>query len=175
MTTKHYVVQTTDTSVATEKLAHQQLMAHGVPTTWLCTAEQRTVRRCTKTIIKSLFPGYFFIEMDITDPAWTAIPHLGDTRGRGVMGILGAGPLRPTALPVGALERLCRQFAAGEYQQKPDPGFAVDEQLKVIAGPWTGQIGVCLLSDEERVDVMLKVFGQERPVPFRRDMLRRVG
>lgn len=172
---KSYVIQTTDSTPATEKIANAKMIAAGFKTTWLATVKQRTVRRCTRSIVDSLFPGYLFVDFDASTDAWKVIPLLRDPNGRGVHSILGAGPMAPTPLPSGALERLQRDFEAGEFRPRVEPDFVAGDRLSVIVGPWAGQIGVCDLSDEERVNVLMQAFGHLRPIQFRRDMLRRAA
>lgn len=167
---RHYVVQTTDPSAATTELAVQEMTAAGFVTTWLATLEQYTDRhRRTRTLRTSLFPGYVFVEFDVAGDDWMRIVSC-----RGVRNILGAGPLRPIALPIGALDKLRRDFEAGEFKPKSKSELVKGEHLSVVAGPFTGQIGVCMLSTGERVAVLLKMFGQERPLMLRSDMVRRV-
>lgn len=169
MATKHYVVQTTDPSIATTKIAVAELMEALFPTVWLATREPYTDRhRKTRIIEASLFPGYLFVEFDPSMQDWKTIPQL-----RGVRRILGSSPIHPTALPVGAVERLRADFNAGEFKPKVEPGIVAGERLVVIAGPFAGHVGLCELSSGERVEVMLKLLGGERPVPLRRDMVRR--
>lgn len=171
MTIKHYVVQTTDPSIATTDVAVKEITAEGFTTTWLATLEQYTDRhRKTRTLKTSLFPGYIFVAFDIANDSWRRIISC-----RGVRKILSADPTHPTALPFGAVDRLRREFEAGEFTPKPEAGLATGERLSVIAGPFSGHIGLCKLSRGERVEVMLKLFGQERSVPLRRDMVRRVA
>lgn len=169
MATKHYVIQTTDPSIATTAIAVKEITEAGFVTTWLATLETYTdQRRKTRTIKASLFPGYLFVEFDVGDPSWKRIASC-----RGVLKILGSSPLRPTALPAGAFDRLRLQFEAGEFRPKPETDFSIDEPLTVTAGPFSGHIGVCRLSKGERVKILLKLFGHERTLTLRRDMVRR--
>lgn len=170
MAIKNYVVQTTDPSAATTALAVQEVTEAGFGTTWLATLEQYTWRRQTRTVKASLFPGYFFTEFDVTNDDWRRIASC-----RGVFRILGADPTHPTALPAGAVERLRREFEAGEFRPKPEADFVTEERLEVTAGSFQSRIGVCKLSKGERVEVLLKLFGRDTLVTLRRDMVRRAS
>lgn len=169
MTARQYVVTTTDPSIATTEIAVKEIGTAGFSTTWLATLEQYTDRnRRTRPLKASLFPGYIFVEFDIGHDDWMRIASC-----RGVRHILGSTPMRPTALPIGALDILRQQFEAGEFKPRPPADFVVGERLTVVNGPFFGHVGICRMSKGERVDVLLRLFGQERPVPLQRDMLRR--
>lgn len=164
-----YVVMTTDSSVATTKIAVQEILSSGFQPTWLATRETYTDRfRQTRTIESSLFPGYFFVMLDLFVDNWRPITQL-----RGVKRILGADPTHPTALRPGAVERLRAQFDAGEYLPRPDVTIVAGEPLRFTAGPYAGKIGVCKLSRGERIEILLQAFGGEVTVKTGRGMVRR--
>lgn len=171
MTAKHYVVQTTDPSVATTKIAVAELMDAGFATIWLATREPVTDRhRRTHMHEASLFPGYLFVEFDMADGRWKNIPQQ-----RGVRRILGSSPMRPTALPIGAVDRLRADFDAGEFTPKPVAGIGASDRIIVDAGIFAGHIGVCTMSRGERVKVMLKILGDEREIEMWSGVVRRVA
>lgn len=169
MASRHYVVQTTDPSIATTDVAVKEIGALEFPTTWLATLEQYTDRnRQTRTVRSSLFPGYVFVEFDVGDDRWMLIPSC-----RGVRKVLGSGPLRPTALPDGALGDLSRRFEAGEFKAKPE--FGEGDRLNLIEGPFVGRVGVCKLSRGARVEVLLRLFGQDISLVLKPHMVRRMA
>lgn len=166
---RDYVVQTTDSSVATTKIAVGEMIDAGFTTTWLATRETYTDRhRKTRTVEASLFPGYLFVQFDITDARWRAITQL-----RGVKRILGSDPTHPTSLRHGAVERLRAQFDAGEFTPRPEAKIALGEVLSFTAGPFAGKSGVCDLSRGERIEILLQEFGGEVRVKTCRSMVRR--
>lgn len=166
-----YVVQTTDSSVATTKIAVQEILSAGFPTTWLATRETYTDRfRQTRVIEASLFPGYIFVSFDVSSPDWKLITQL-----RGVKRILGADPTHPTPLMDGAVERLRAQFEAGAYSPPPDVPIVAGEPLAFTAGPFAGRVGVCKLSRGERIEILLREFGGEVLVKTGRGMVRRAA
>lgn len=168
---RDYVVQTTDSSVATTKIAISEMMTAAFATTWLATRETYTDhRRQTRIVEASLFPGYLFVQFDITVDRWKAITQL-----RGVKRILGADPTHPTALRPGAVDRLKAQFDAGEFTPRPEAKITAGELLAFTAGPFAGRIGVCSLSKGERIEILLNEFGREVPVKTGRGMVRRAS
>lgn len=170
MTTRHYVVQTTDPSIATTKIAVAELTDIGFVTTWLATREPYTDRhRKTRMLEASLFPGYLFVEFDMADDLWKHIPQQ-----RGVRRILGTA-LRPAPLPLRSVDHLKAQFEAGEFKPKPARQIQIDDRLHVDAGPFAGHIGVCRMSRGERVKVMLKILGDEREIEMWSGLVRRAA
>lgn len=165
---KHYVVQTTDPSIATTKLAFSEIMKAKFPTVWLATRESYTDRhRKTRTLEVSLFPGYLFVEFDTGDNAWKDIPQQ-----RGVRRILGT-PMKPVALPVGAVDRLRALFDAGEFKPRTPLPVMQGDKIVVESGLLVGKMGVCSLSRGERIEAMMAEFAGK--VVFHRGMVRRVA
>lgn len=151
---RHYVVQTTDPSVATTKIAVAELMGEGFPTLWLATQETYTDRfRRTRTLDESLFPGYLFVQVNIDVEAWKYIPQL-----RGVRRILGSSPTKPVAMPLGAIDRLRAEFDAGEFKVKSPLPIVAGDMIRVDVGWLAGKSGVCKMSKGERIEVMMAEF-----------------
>lgn len=112
-----------------------------------------------------MFPSYLFVEFDPGDPAWRAIATQ-----PGVTRLMGSGPEDPTPLPPGVVEEIVARPAEGlealfGAASRPRPGAAV----RVVSGPLEGREGVCCRSTEERVTVLLSLFGAPRPVAFTPD------
>lgn len=151
-------------------VAVRELTKAGFATTWLAADDTYTDRhRKTRTLKTSVFPGYLFVEFDVTDERWRMIASR-----RGVRCILGSDPLRPTALPDGTLDQLRAKFRAGEFKLKPLPGVAKGDRVVFEAGPFAGFGGVVTQSKGERIRVLMDIFGAKREVKsVRSDMVRR--
>lgn len=156
MTTKHYVVQTSNPSIATTEIVVDEITRKGFETIWLATLEPYTDRfHQTHTLKASLFPGYIFVAFDTTDHGWKAIRQC-----RNVRDILGP-PERPTALPAGCVDSLRARFSAGEFKVKtPDP-LKVGDRIVVDVGPDRNTIGTVKLSRGDRVKVLYEFLGQQ--------------
>lgn len=171
MAKRYYVVQTTNPSIATTRLAVTELMEACFPTVWLATRESYTDRfRRTRTVEASLFPGYLFVEFDMSTDVWKNIPQT-----RGVRRILGSSPISPTALPFGAVDHLRAEFDAGVFKPKTAPGIAVNDRLILEMGPFAGHAGVCTMSKGERVKVLMNILGDEREIEMWGGLVRRAA
>ncbi len=167
MSLRDYVIQASDSSIITTKLAVDEVTKAGFATTWLVTRGPSTnLFRRTRIVEEALFPGYFFATFDVGIPNWKIIPSR-----RGVRNILGADPLHPTPLPVGAADRLRLRFDAGEFKPEQPVGVGVDDAVMVTEGPFAGRRGVCTMSRADRIKVLLHELRFE--IEIGRDALQR--
>lgn len=167
---RDYVVETTDGSAATMKIATREMIDAGFDTTWLAMDETYTDKfRKTHPLQVPLFPRYLFVAFDVADEGWKRISRLRD-----VKRLIGAGdPFKPTAMPLGAVDQLKMRFRAGEFKLKPLAGIVKGDRVVFEAGPFAGHVGVVNESLGERLKVLMSLFGAEREVPIRSDMVRR--
>ncbi len=114
------------------------------------------------SIIEPLFPGYTFVQFDLTDARWRSINGT-----RGVRGILGAVE-RPTPVPVGVVEEIQARWASGAFEAKEPSALTVraGERASVLAGPFAGLIGTCVEARVKRVKLLLNVLGGAVQVLF---------
>ena len=123
----------------------------------------RTVNRRFVT----LFPRYMFVAFDPDGERWRTIASL-----RGVRRLIGLNPERPEPVPdlpmaeiIGRTEE--RGFWDERRALKQLPSL-VGETVSVLDGPFTSFAGICTMSSNDRVRVMLGMFGRETQVEMLR-------
>jgi transcriptional antiterminator RfaH len=117
------------------------------------------------TVIRVMFPGYLFVQFDITRDQWRPIAHT-----LGVRRLFGSTPEKPTPVREGIVEALMARGRAsdGVYDARVPPPSLVGQHVRVTAGPFVGFEGICGMSDSERVQVMLTMFGRETAIGAKR-------
>jgi transcriptional antiterminator RfaH len=104
------------------------------------------------------FPGYVFIRFDLARDRWRAIAGT-----YGMRRLFGATPERPT--PVRERE-MAALLAEGWGKPMDDAGLArvfdVGAEVQVVdpASPWHGQVGICQLSEGQRITLLMSLFGR---------------
>ncbi len=109
---------------------------------------------------KKFFPGYIFVQMNLTDKAW----HLVRSSSK-VSGFVG-GKSRPPEVPEHEVARITKQMETGAEQSKPRVSFLVGENVMVIDGPFSNFNGTVEDINEEKakVKVLVSIFGRPTPV-----------
>ena len=120
--------------------------------------------------IEPMFAGYGFVQFDASNDDWPRI-----CRTRGVYAILGETG-RPRAIPVGVIEALIERTSPRRIVD--DPGvmrgivyLAAGARGKVVQGPFAGWEGLCTLSGQKRVRLLLEMFGTRREVEFKAELV----
>ena len=112
------------------------------------------------TRARKFFPGYIFIQMEMSDDTW----HL--VRGSSkVSGFVG-GPGRPPEVPEAEVARVTKQMKTGTDKPKHKISFVVGENVMVIDGPFSSFNGSVEEINEEKgkVKVLVSIFGRPTPV-----------
>ena len=109
----------------------------------------------------NLFPGYLFVEMEMTDEAWYVVRNT-----PGVTGFLGSSGkgTRPVPLPTEEIMPILKKMGVTSVEVSLD--IEVGQQVLVAAGPFSGQVGKIESIDKEhgKVSVLVDLFGRETPV-----------
>ncbi len=121
-----------------------------------------------KFITKKFLPGYIMVEMDLPDIGWKAT-CAAIRKIQGVTGFVGApSGVRPR--PISADEAKALLQKTGEIKGEKSPrlkqSFSVNEQVKIIEGPFasfTGTIEEVNL-EKNKLKVMVGIFGRATPV-----------
>ena len=110
---------------------------------------------------RRIFPGYVFIEMELTDETW----HLVKSTNR-VTGFLGGTGNRPTPIPEREVDKILNQIEEGAEKPRPKVLFEVGEMLRVKEGPFADFNGTVEAVNYERskVQVNVSIFGRITPV-----------
>ena len=108
----------------------------------------------------NLFPGYLFVEMNMTDEAWYVVRNT-----PGVTGFIGSsgGGAKPFPVAEEEMQGILRKLGIGQAHVQID--FAVGDRVKILTGPFSGVEGtVEKLDDEQQVATVLTIlFGRETP------------
>lgn len=111
--------------------------------------------RKVRQVRSALFPGYLFVELDLSRDQWRCINST-----YGVSCLVMAGE-RPASIPAGVIELIIEMSGSnGLVDFTPDlkPGMSV----QMVSGPLSGLIGRLSRCDARgRVEVLLEVMGQE--------------
>lgn len=118
--------------------------------------ELKGARRIEKK--RKMFPGYVFLEMDLTNESWYAIRQT-----PGVSRFIGT-KVKPTPVSDREMQRVLKQI--GVKGEKLEVAFERGESVRVISGPFRGYTGTV---DEINVDkgtlkVLINIFGRDTPV-----------
>ena len=118
-----------------------------------------------KVKMKSLFPGYIFIKMEMTNEAWFIVRNT-----QYVTGLVGSSGQRAKPTPVSNIEmrkmekqveKITEDFNSGKRTTPFKPGVIVE----IVDGPTKGQIGPIVESSDDRqvAVVNIEMFGRLTP------------
>ena len=133
----------------------------------LIPAERITeVKRGKKvTTERKLYPGYIYIEMDLSNDVLEVVNDVD-----GITGFLGADPRNPDPLTKDEAERIIRiaTAATAEEQRKElvQIPYKLEDRVKVKEGTFAGMDGVIaeINASKGLLRVMITVFGRQTPV-----------
>ena len=108
----------------------------------------------TKKNLRKVFPGYVLIKMIVTEETWYIVRNT-----RGVTGFVGSGT-DPIPLTDSEIRKM------GFDIQSFNINYEVNDQIKVITGPFENFTGTVISINKEKhkVKVMISMFGRETPV-----------
>ncbi len=112
-----------------------------------------------KVSVKTSFPGYVLVRMDLNDELWYVVKST-----PGVMGFVGTSS-QPTALRDEEVEEIVNAAERpGEEKQIID--MSVGDNARIIDGPFTGFSGVIdeIDEDKSKLKLMISIFGRSTPV-----------
>ncbi len=109
---------------------------------------------------KKFFPGYIFVQMELTDETW----HLVKSASK-VTGFVG-GKVRPPEVPEHEVLRVTKQMETGAEKPVPKVNFSVGESVTVVDGPFSSFNGTVeeINQDKGKVKVLVSIFGRPTPV-----------
>ena len=110
---------------------------------------------------RRFFPGYVFVEMDMTDLTW----HLVKSTSK-VTGFVGGHGHSPAPISEKEVAKIMAQMQEGVEKPKPKVLFEVGEMVRVKDGPFTDFNGNVeeVNYDKSRVRVSVTIFGRATPV-----------
>ncbi len=109
---------------------------------------------------KKLYPGYVFIQMDLTNQLWHLIKNVSN-----VINFVGRQG-EPVEVPFQQVESITHQLKEDVAHPQAKISFSVGEYVKVIDGPFQTFSGVVEEVNQEkgRVKVSVSIFGRPTPV-----------
>lgn len=127
-----------------------------------------------KQVEQKMMPGYIFIQMDMTDPAYHCVK---DTPK--VLNFIGATPTKtPPPLSDEEVDRVLNRavHVAKQEAAKPKVIFEKGEKVRVIDGPFTNFIGDIdeVKADKAKLRLLISVFGRQTPVEIEFNKVERV-
>jgi len=124
----------------------------------------------TKEKIVKTFPGYVFLEMEVTDDSWFVVRNT-----PGVTGFLGSsgGGTKPIPLPPEEINPILKRCG---LMEAPKLDVEIGGKVKVITGPFRDQIGTVDSIDNEKLEVtvLVDMFGRQTPVELGFDDIEKV-
>jgi len=120
------------------------------------TVEIKDNKRVEKT--KKMYPGYVFVKMVMAEDAWYAVRAV-----PGVSRFIGSSS-RPEPVIDKEMLRVLRQV--GEKVQKIEVDFEVDDNIRVVEGPFRGYTGNIseINLEKGKAKVLISIFGRETPM-----------
>jgi transcriptional antiterminator NusG len=115
-----------------------------------------------------LFPGYMLIEMEESPEAFLLV-----SKTPRVIKFLGGST--PVALAEGEIERVLRTIKGEVIVKSEAPEFTVGNEVDIIGGAFAGFVGIIEAVDKEneRLTVMVSIFGRMTPIELSFDQVKR--
>jgi transcriptional antiterminator NusG len=112
-----------------------------------------------RTTTRKFFPGYMFVQMELTEPTF----HLVKNTPR-VTGFLGGQHPRP--VKESEIAAINAQMTDGAQKPKPRVSFDKGESVRVIDGHFSNFSGIVeeVKPDKQKVRVLISIFGRPTPV-----------
>ena len=109
---------------------------------------------------RKIFPGYVFIQMELTKESWHLIRNT-----MGITGFIGPGS-KPQPLKDSEIENIIKQTE--EKKEKPIPrvAFQIGESVRIKEGPFTNFNGTIeeVNPVKQRLKAKVLIFGRSTPV-----------
>ena len=124
---------------------------------WLPTFRRsRRHARRIETVLAPLFPGYLFVELNLTQQIWSPI--------NGTFGVrrLLCENMRPACVPNSFMEALQKRTNDEGIVAMAASSLRPGQKVRLVAGPFIDCIGTLLRLDaKDRVALLLSILGQE--------------
>jgi transcriptional antiterminator NusG len=108
---------------------------------------------------KTSFPGYLFVEMEMSEHAWHLVKDTPKVTGF-------IGNQRPQEVKSPHIEDLRRGIVEGAVKPKPRHQFAEGDEVRVVVGAFANFSGTVqeVKPDKQKLKVMVSIFGRPTPV-----------
>ncbi len=126
------------------------------------TESMSEIRGGKKRIVEQkTYPGYLFVEMDLTDDSWYLINETA-----GVTGFVSANPREPQPLPEDEINRILKIIDDRKEKPKPKIEFEAGQNVRIKDGPFENYEGQVeeVYPDKGVLRVNVFIFGRSTPV-----------
>jgi transcriptional antiterminator NusG len=108
---------------------------------------------------RNFYPGYIFVQMNLTDETWHLIKDTPKVSGF-------VGGRHPTAVPEPEISTIAQQVAEGTAKPKPRVVFEQGDHVRVIDGAFANFSGTVeeVKPDKQKLKVKVSIFGRATPV-----------
>jgi transcriptional antiterminator NusG len=120
------------------------------------------VKNGTKAVTeRRLFPGYVFVEMEMTDDTWHLVKNTSK-----VTGFIGGKSNKPTPIAPHEVAKIMQQVQEGVEKPRPKVLYEVGEVIRIKDGPFTDFNGSVeeVNYEKSKVRVTVTIFGRATPV-----------
>ncbi len=109
---------------------------------------------------RKFFPGYIFVQMDLTDETWHVVKDVPK-----VTGFVGS-TTKPPAVPEEEVRRITKQIDEGSLKPKPKNIFEKGEAVRVADGPFATFVGTVeeVNPEKGKLKVLVSIFGRSTPI-----------
>jgi len=121
---------------------------------------EQTVRGKVRKYKKRFFPGYVFVNVDISDErVFQAVVNTPRVTGF-------VGGANPKDVPEVEISQLSKRISEGMLKPEPKIEFESGETVRVIEGPFASFAGVVdeVKSEKKKLKVLVSIFGRTTPV-----------
>lgn len=110
---------------------------------------------------RRFFPGYVFVEMEMTDETWHLVKNTAK-----VTGFVGGTANRPAPIKESEVAAMMQQMQEGVEKPRPKILFEVGEMVRVKEGPFADFNGSVeeVIYEKNRLRVSVTIFGRATPV-----------
>ena len=118
---------------------------------------------------RRVFPGYVLVQMELTDDSWSLVKNT-----PGVTGFVGAQN-KPSPLSRAEVDRILHTTSVERPKAKAE--FTVGEIVRVTSGPlsdFSGEVSE-VNGDQQKLKVMVSIFGRETPVELAFDQVKKTS
>lgn len=123
--------------------------------------EQVTETRGTakRTTSRTFYPGYVFVQMNLTDESWHLVKDTPKVSGF-------VGGRYPTPVSASQISLVAQQVAEGAAKPKPRVVFEQGDHVRVVEGAFANFTGTIeeVKPEKQKVRVLVSIFGRATPV-----------
>jgi len=123
-----------------------------------------------KKVVKNLYPGYIFIQMNYTEDSWFLVKNIAFIRKPAFVGerkrFEKKNISKPTPISLAEIQKIRNVMEAGEVKISAELSFEKGEMVIVKDGPFAGFKAVVddVKDGKEKLEVLVNIFGRSTPV-----------